>query len=287
MNSSLLHVIRDLLSKCSDEERMVVFKELRELHQIHEFEEIIGAPAETILEAVHRAPELTRRMLRGVIADAAFRSHVLPGLEPLGWRDVTPAGNFAFDYRLEDANGAVTVQVKLQRSERGLPKVAKDAVLASMRTSSLWRLKRPEQAPRVQRRRDRTAMGSSISWQCRCSLRRGIGADTCTRLGAGCCPEKARARSGLSSPCRKILMTFGRMILLLPPHGFVSGTMARICSAWPAHPRKADHRPPTIFTMLRCHPAERSPGSLPSWRCSRPAPSGNAPGSPVSVPAVL
>lgn len=78
-----------------------------------------------ILEAVHRAPELTRRMLRGVIADAAFRTFVVPVIQPNGWRDVTPEGNFAFDYKLDDGAGPVTVQVKLQRSERGAPVVKK------------------------------------------------------------------------------------------------------------------------------------------------------------------
>lgn len=76
-----------------------------------------------ILEAVHRAPELTRRMLRGVIADAAFRTFVVPTVEPIGWQDVTPEGNFPFDYLLKNEVGAVSVQVKLQRSERGAPVV--------------------------------------------------------------------------------------------------------------------------------------------------------------------
>jgi hypothetical protein len=76
-----------------------------------------------ILEAVHRAPELTRRMLRGVIADAAFRTYALAALEPHGWRNVTPEGNYAYDYKLDDGAGPVTVQVKLQRSVRGSPVV--------------------------------------------------------------------------------------------------------------------------------------------------------------------
>ncbi len=78
-----------------------------------------------ILEAVHRAPELTRRMLRGVIADAAFRQFAVLPLADSGWRDVTPDGNFAYDYVLDDGAGQLTVQVKLQRSERGTP-VARD-----------------------------------------------------------------------------------------------------------------------------------------------------------------
>lgn len=66
-------------------------------------------------------------MLRGVIADAAFRTFVIPKLQPSGWNDVTPVGNFAFDYRLQDDHGAVSVQVKLQRSARGEPAVQRGA----------------------------------------------------------------------------------------------------------------------------------------------------------------
>ena len=121
MSESPLDAIRELLRQCTAEEQEVIFRELRKLHVIHEFEAIIGAPAEMILEAVHRAPELTRRMLRGVIADAAFRTFTVASLRAYGWNDVTPTGNFAYDYKLDDGAGPVTVQVKLQRSERGAP----------------------------------------------------------------------------------------------------------------------------------------------------------------------
>lgn len=121
VSSFRLDAIRELLIQCTPEEEALLFRELRARHLIHEFERVIGAPAEMILEAVHRAPELTRRMLRGVIADAAFRTFVIRALETHGWRDVTPEGNFAYDYKVADSIGFVTVQVKLQRSERGAP----------------------------------------------------------------------------------------------------------------------------------------------------------------------
>jgi hypothetical protein len=120
-----VETIRALLAKCSPEERAAVFLELRVVHRIHAYEDVVGAPAETILEAIHRAPELTRRMLRGVIADAAFAQFVIPKLQVSGWADRTPPGNHAYDYTLHDGQGSVTVQVKLQRSERGKPSVRK------------------------------------------------------------------------------------------------------------------------------------------------------------------
>lgn len=123
MADTNLAAIRELLLLCTPVEQETLFKELRKTHLIHEFERVIGAPAEMILEAVHRAPELTRRMLRGVIADAAFRTFIVPSVATRGWRDVTPEGNFAYDYKMDDGQGPITVQVKLQRSERGAPVV--------------------------------------------------------------------------------------------------------------------------------------------------------------------
>lgn len=123
MNSRNFESIRALLDRCSEEEQKTLLRELRRLHPIHEYEQVIGAPAEMILEAIHRAPELTRRMLRGVIADAAFRTFVVPAVAPQGWRDITPQGNFAYDYLMEDTEGSISVQVKLQRSEKGAPVV--------------------------------------------------------------------------------------------------------------------------------------------------------------------
>jgi hypothetical protein len=110
--------ISEILEQCSDEERKALFKALRATHQIHELETVFGAPAEIILEAIHRAPELTRRMLRGVIADAAFAQFTIPMLAEHGWKDVTPPGNFTFDHVLDDGKGKVSVQVKLQRSAK-------------------------------------------------------------------------------------------------------------------------------------------------------------------------
>jgi hypothetical protein len=125
MSEETLSAVRELLARCTPEERATVFRELRASHTIHPYEAAVGAPAEMILEAVHRAPELTRRMLRGVIADAAFRTFVVAALEGHGWKDVTPEGNFAYDYTVDDGLGPITIQVKLQRSERGAP-VVKD-----------------------------------------------------------------------------------------------------------------------------------------------------------------
>ena len=127
MGKQRLQQILALIDQCCEDEKDALFRELRQNRVIHEFERVIGAPAEMILEAVHSAPELTRRMLRGVIADAAFRTFAVASLKQHGWQDITPVGNFAYDYKLDDGVGPITVQVKLQRSERGAP-VIKDGL---------------------------------------------------------------------------------------------------------------------------------------------------------------
>ena len=115
--------IEEILKGCDEEERRALFDTLRANYQIHALEEVFRAPAEVILEAIHRAPELTRRMLRGVVADAAFAQTTVPMLASAGWRDVTPEGNHAYDHMLQDATGPITVQVKLQRSAQQVPVV--------------------------------------------------------------------------------------------------------------------------------------------------------------------
>jgi hypothetical protein len=72
------------------------------------------------------AAGLTLRTIRGVIAEAAFRAEVVQGLP--GWRDTTPPGDLAYDFRLNDKKGAVRVQVKLQRSKEGRPMPANQAL---------------------------------------------------------------------------------------------------------------------------------------------------------------
>lgn len=126
MSNKELKEIETLLSKCSLDERTTLFRLLRKEQSIHELEKEFNTTAEVILDAIHRAPELTRRMLRGVIADAAFARQVIPTLvNDYGWEDAPPVNNESFDHRVKDKQGYVTIQVKLQRSEEQQPLVTK------------------------------------------------------------------------------------------------------------------------------------------------------------------
>jgi hypothetical protein len=111
--------IRRLLSQCTAKQRRQVFDELRQSVELHPFETSINAKAEIILEALHRAPELTTRMFRGILGEATFAVTVAPAI--IGWKDETPPGNHAYDTALVDSIGIVRIQSKMQRRTKGQP----------------------------------------------------------------------------------------------------------------------------------------------------------------------
>lgn len=117
--------IKHLLSLCSSAQRQEVFRHLRKEFPIHPLEGKLNTDAEIILEAIQRSGGLTLRMMRGVIAEAAFEIDVVERLE--GWSNITPPGDLPYDFLLDDGIGAVRVQVKLQRSVEHRPMKANEA----------------------------------------------------------------------------------------------------------------------------------------------------------------
>ena len=111
--------IKALIDKCSEEQRRELFRYLRKDIQIHPIEDRLNCSAEIILEAIARSSDLTLRGIRGIIAEASFKYEVLDKLK--GWKDVTPDGNDSFDFKIKDAKGAVTIQVKMQRQQEHQP----------------------------------------------------------------------------------------------------------------------------------------------------------------------
>ena len=110
-----------LLEECSQEERVEIFKHLRKEIPIHALEEKFNTQAEVILEAVARSPDLTQRGVRGIIAEAVFLVEVLGKLGR--WKVVEVVGDAAYDFLIEDKRGRVSIQVKMQRKEKGVPLV--------------------------------------------------------------------------------------------------------------------------------------------------------------------
>lgn len=108
------------VEQCTKEEKQQIFEMLREEILLHGLEEEFNARAEVILEAIHRSSDLTKRGVRGVIAESTFVLEILPQLT--GWEDKTAEGEFAHDALIENPAGRqARIQVKMQRKKDHRP----------------------------------------------------------------------------------------------------------------------------------------------------------------------
>ncbi len=116
--------IETLIAGLSDVDRQQILRLLRDHYglKIHPLESRWNTTAEAILEAIDKSGDLTQRGIRGVLAEATFRTLVLPRQLPR-WREQTFDGEQPYDLLLNDGAGNVRVQVKLQRREKGVPKL--------------------------------------------------------------------------------------------------------------------------------------------------------------------
>lgn len=121
MNESL-EVIEGLINGLSIEEQRKLAHFLRKLLP-HPLEKEWGIDADTILSAIRRSSDLTKRGVRGIIAEAVFESDVIPRIEPVGWENVPLDGDLPYDALLRKGSFAARIQIKLQRLENGVPKL--------------------------------------------------------------------------------------------------------------------------------------------------------------------
>jgi hypothetical protein len=121
--SETIDTIKDFIDRCSPEERGILFEYLRRRFPRHPLEEQWDIDAETILTAIYRSPDLTQRGVRGILAEAVFERDILPSVEKRGWH-VLPVSisDPPYDFVLESEGRRATIQVKLQRTEKGQPK---------------------------------------------------------------------------------------------------------------------------------------------------------------------
>jgi hypothetical protein len=115
--------ITGLLAQCTEDERREIFERLRAEFSIHPIEHKLNIQAEVILEAIARASDLSLRGVRGLITEAVFERNVLPKLS--GWTSLPLIGDRSYDFLLSRGPLHVRVQVKMQRMERGIPKIVK------------------------------------------------------------------------------------------------------------------------------------------------------------------
>lgn len=115
--------ILQLLEACNEDELREILQHIRQKVPIHAIEAKLNTQAEVILEAIDRASDLTLRGIRGIIAEASFLVTVISKLE--GWRNIPLTNDYSYDFLIEDSIGQVRIQVKMQRKEKGVPKLSK------------------------------------------------------------------------------------------------------------------------------------------------------------------
>jgi len=126
--SESLDNLKQMLDGCTDAERAALIDYLRERLPKHSLESEWGVGSEIMLSAISRSSDLTKRGLRGIIAEAVFEKSVLAGV--MRWERVDFAGDRAYDFlirSLGENSREVRIQVKLQRTLKGQPMWASQA----------------------------------------------------------------------------------------------------------------------------------------------------------------
>ena len=121
MNEST-EAIKKLVAECSADEQKAM-RQYLSLVAPHPLEREWGIDADTILSAIRRSSDLTRRGVRGIIAEAVFENSILPGMAGSGWEVATITGDLSYDVHMTKGGQSARIQIKLQRLEKGVPKL--------------------------------------------------------------------------------------------------------------------------------------------------------------------
>ena len=127
MTESLANLKR-LLDECSEQERAALLDYLKAHLPQHALEREWGVAAEVILSAISRSSDLTKRGVRGIIAEAIFERHILAGLRD--WESVAFTDDRPYDFLVRPKTGEgreARIQVKLQRMRKQQPMLASEA----------------------------------------------------------------------------------------------------------------------------------------------------------------
>jgi hypothetical protein len=120
--------IKNLLNQCTPEEQGVLIDYLKARLPQHPLEKEWGVGADVTLSAISRSNDLTKRGVRGIIAEAIFERHVVAPLRR--WKVIAFTGDQPFDF-LPRSKGRppqeVRIQVKLQRMKTQRPMMASEA----------------------------------------------------------------------------------------------------------------------------------------------------------------
>jgi hypothetical protein len=119
-----LEALKKAIDECSLEERKDLFQFLRSRLPPHPLEVEWAIDGDDVLSSIHRAADLSKRGVRGLIAEFMFERDVLPSVRKCGWKLVSiPKGDWPYDSLVERDGKQVSIQIKLQRLAAGQPKL--------------------------------------------------------------------------------------------------------------------------------------------------------------------
>lgn len=126
--SESLQNLKRLVEDCSTEEQSALLDYLKARLPQHPLEKEWGVGADVILTAISRSSDLTRRGVRGIIAEAIFERNTLADLK--GWDVVRFTDDRPYDFLIRSSGRnprEVRIQVKLQRMKMQQPLLASEA----------------------------------------------------------------------------------------------------------------------------------------------------------------
>jgi len=126
--TDVLDKLKQQIDQCNDQERNLLFEYLRTKLPEHPLEKEWGVRAEIILSAISRSSDLTKRGVRGIIAEAVFDRGILSPLK--GWKAIPFVEDKPYDFllqTLEQKPREARIQVKLQRMLKQQPMRAVEA----------------------------------------------------------------------------------------------------------------------------------------------------------------
>lgn len=123
-----LDAIKKIIDGCTEEDRRSLRAYLGRLAP-HPLEREWGIDADLVLSAIRRSSDLTKRGVRGIIAECVFVDQIAPKTAASGWtlQEVNPSEgedeDRPYDAALRKGDLLARVQVKLQRLEKKTPKL--------------------------------------------------------------------------------------------------------------------------------------------------------------------
>lgn len=113
--------LKAFIANLTQDQKEALWLSLREEHPIHPLEKQWNISAEFVLEAISRSQDITKRGVRGIIAELAFSTHILKPIED-EWTEEVIIGDQPYDAKISKSIGGKTVEILIQTKNQRVVK---------------------------------------------------------------------------------------------------------------------------------------------------------------------